>query len=82
MNEIKEFEIMSNYHIWLKFSDGYEKVVNIRPLIGQGFTSELLEGNNFSKVSIESGGGLEWYNGYDICPNLLREMPAEKKYVA
>jgi hypothetical protein len=82
MNEIVEFEVLSNYHIWLKFYDGHEKVVNMKPLIGQGFTKELLEDNNFNKVKIESGGGLEWYNGYDICPNFLREMPEEKKHVA
>ena len=82
MNEIIEFEILSNYHIWLKFQDGFEKVVNIKPLIGKGFTKELLEDNNFSKVTIEPGGGLEWYNGYDICPNFLREMQEEKKHVA
>ena len=46
MNEIVEFEILENYHIWLKFQDGYEKVVNIRPLIGQGFTKELLDNNS------------------------------------
>lgn len=82
MNEIIEFEILSNYHIWLKFQDGYEKTVNIKPLLGKGFTKELLEDNNFSKVTIESGGGLAWHNGYDICPNFLREMPEEKKHVA
>jgi hypothetical protein len=82
MNEIVEFEVLSNYHIWLKFQDGCEKVVNIKPLIGKGFTKELLEDNNLHKVTIESGGGLEWYNRYDICPNLLREMPEEKKHVA
>ncbi|WP_114779501.1 DUF2442 domain-containing protein [Botryobacter ruber] len=82
MNEIIEFEVLSNYHIWLKFQDGYEKIVNIKPLIGKGFTKELLEANNFNKVIIEPGGGLGWYNGYDICPNFLREMPEEKKHVA
>ncbi|WP_181304379.1 DUF2442 domain-containing protein [Rufibacter sp. XAAS-G3-1] len=82
MSEVIEFEILSNYHIWVKFNDGHEKVVNIRPLIGQGFTKELLEADNFCKVTIESGGGLEWHNGYDICPNFLRELPAEKKHVA
>jgi len=82
MNEIVEFEILGNYHIWLKFQDGYEKVVNIRPLIGQGFTKELFDNNNFNRVTIESGGGLEWFNGYDICPNFLREIPEEKKHVA
>lgn len=82
MNEIVEFEILSNYHIRLKFQDGFEKVVNIKPLSGKGFTKELLEDNNFSRVTIEPGGGLEWYNGYDICLNFLREMQEEKKHVA
>jgi hypothetical protein len=82
MNEITEFEILDNYHVWLKFQDGYEKVVNIRPLIGNGFTKELLDENNFKKVRIESGGGLEWYNGYDVCPNFLRELSEDKKHVA
>jgi hypothetical protein len=66
----------------LKFQDDYEKVVNIRPLIGQGFTKELLDNHNFNRVTIESGGGLEWFNGFDICPNFLREIPEEKKHVA
>lgn len=48
MNEVVEFEVLSNYHIWLKFQDGFEKVVNIKPFIGKGFTAELLEENNFS----------------------------------
>jgi hypothetical protein len=82
MHEIVAFETLTDYHIWLKFQDGYEKVINVRPLIGKGFTKELLEYNNFNKVTIESGGGLEWYNGFDICPNFLRELPEEKKHVA
>jgi len=48
--------------------------VNIKPLIGNGITKELLDETNFKKVKIESGGGLEWYNGYDICPNFLRNL--------
>lgn len=82
MNEVIEFEVLGNYHIWLKFQDGYEKVVNMQPFIGKGFTEELLDPDNFHKVQIEPGGGLEWYNGFDVCPNFLRELPAEKKDVA
>lgn len=82
MNEIIEFEILGNYRICLKFQDGHEKVVYIRPLIEKDFARELLEEANFAKVEIESGGGLAWFNGYDMCPNFLRELPAEKKDVA
>jgi len=82
MNEIIDFKILGNYYIWLKFQDGYEKTVNIKPLIGNGFTKELLDETNFKKVKIESGGGLEWYNGYDMCPNFLRNLSQEKSQVA
>lgn len=74
MNEIKQFEILSDYRIWLQFQDGVEKVVNIRPLIGKGFTAELLDYEKFKQVEIESGGGLAWPNGYDICPNFLKDF--------
>jgi hypothetical protein len=82
MNELIDFKILGNYYIWLKFQDGHEKTVNIKPLIGSGFTKELLDETNFQKVKIESGGGLEWYNGYDICPNFLRNLPHEQSQVA
>ncbi|MFN6944945.1 MAG: DUF2442 domain-containing protein [Cytophagaceae bacterium] len=82
MNEIIEFEVLSNYHIWLKFQDGHAKTVNIRPHIGKGFTQELLDGKEFKKVRIEEGGGLEWENGFDMCPNYLRQLDEEKKNVA
>lgn len=81
MNKIIEVEVLHNYNIWLKFHDGYEKIVNLKLLFGRGFTKELLEDNNFNKVKIELGGGLEWYNGYDICPNFLRGMPEQNKNV-
>jgi hypothetical protein len=82
MNEIKEFEVLPNYHIWLKFHDGYEKTINVRPHIGKGFTNELLDENEFKKVRIEEGGGLEWENGFDMCPNYLRELDEENRNVA
>ena len=34
---------LENYLIWLRFSDGEEKVVNLKPFIGKGFTKELLD---------------------------------------
>jgi hypothetical protein len=79
MNEIKEVKVLQNFHIWFKFHDGYEKSVNILPLIGKGFTKELLNEKEFMKIRIESGGGLEWENGFDICPNYLRELKEDRK---
>ena len=77
MNAVKEFTILGDYRIWIKFTDGFESVVNIKPFLGKGITNELLSPASFNKVNIESGGGLAWENGFDICPNSLREMAQE-----
>jgi hypothetical protein len=42
-------------------------------LIGRGFTKELVNYDKFKKVFIEPGGGIAWENGFDICPNFLKE---------
>lgn len=34
------------------------------------------------KVSIEPGGGIAWYNGYDFCPNYLKQLSLNKTNVA
>jgi hypothetical protein len=78
MNAVKEFTILGDYRIWIKFTDGFESVVNIKPFLGKGITNELLHPTAFNKVNIESGGGLAWDNGFDICPNSLREMAKEQ----
>jgi hypothetical protein len=76
MNEIVEIKILDDFNVWLKFNDGEEKIVCLHSLIGKGFTKELLNYNKFKKVFIEPGGGLAWENGFDICPNFLKEYDA------
>lgn len=75
-----KFKVLENYNIWLKFNDGEEKTINFRPFIGKGITSELLDYDNFKKVYIDSAGGLAWENGYDFCPNYLKELVDKNKY--
>lgn len=82
MNQITELKVLEDYRIWLKFKDGVEKIVNVRPFLGKGFTAELLEYEKFKQVFIEPGGGIAWENGYDFCPNFLKELAEERKHVA
>lgn len=82
MNAIKEFKVLNDYQIWLRFADGFESTVQLRPLLNKGIAVDLLDLRAFSNVSIESGGGLAWENGFDICPNALREIAETKMYVA
>lgn len=77
MNEVKEVQILGDYRVWIRFQDGFEKVIDLQPFIGKGFTAELLNPDKFRQVFIEEGGGLAWPNGYDFCPNYLHDhVPA------
>ena len=68
-----------NYRIWLKFSDGEDKIIDLRTYLGKGFTAELLDYNKFKEVFIEPGRGIAWPNGYDFCPNFLRGLEGQKR---
>ena len=79
MHQVIEIQILGDvdnpdYRVWLKFEDGEEKVVDFYPFIGKGFTKNLLEFDEFKKIFIEPGGGVAWPNGFDFCPNYLKEL--------
>ena len=78
MNEVEKIKPLENYLIWLRFTDGEEKVVNLKPFLGKGFTKDLLDPANFKKAFIEPGGGIAWENGFDFCPNFLKELQEER----
>jgi len=74
MNKVVEIKILDNYNVWLKFDDGYNSQINLKPFLGKGIAKELLDVDKFNTLNIEPGGGLAWYNGYDFCPNYLRQL--------
>ena len=73
MNKIISFKILENFQIWLQFQDEESKVIDFTTLIGKGISAPLLDKNYFNQVSIDNGGGLEWPNGMDFCPNFLKD---------
>ncbi len=81
MNAVNEYKVLEECQIWLRFEDDFEGIVNVRPVLNIGFGKALLNQDSFRKVAIESGGGLAWENGFDICPNTLREFAKEKAHV-
>lgn len=81
MNEIINIKILNNYRLLIKFKDGFEGELDVRPFLSKGFARELLEQSQFEKVFIEPGGGLAWPNGFDMCPNFLREIVEQKENV-
>jgi hypothetical protein len=73
MNKIIEIKHIEDYKLWIRFNDGESKIINFKNLIGEGISSKLLDTEYFQQVKIDNGGGIEWPNGFDFCPNYLKD---------
>lgn len=75
MNEVPRIvnvEYLRDYVFRLTYRDGFVDDYDFEPLLNGRLSSALLDLTFFQQVKIEPGGGLEWPNGYDVCPDLLR----------
>jgi len=79
MYKITDVKILSNYKIWLKYSDGTEGTVNLSHLVGKGVFSLWNNYEEFKKVSIGSSGELLWGKEVDLCPDSLYLQITGKK---
>jgi hypothetical protein len=73
MNKIIEIKHIADYKLWIRFNDGESRIINFKNLIGEGISSKLLDTGYFQQVTIDNGGGIEWPNGFDFCPNYLKD---------
>lgn len=67
-----------NFKLQITFKDGFKKTVNINSFISKGISKKLKDKQYFQKVSIDPLGGIFWPNGFDFCPNYLREIAEGK----
>lgn len=74
MERIKEVKPLENFTVWLLFADNYKATINLRPFISDGISAKLLDYEYFKQVKIDEFGGISWDNGFDFCPNYLREL--------
>ena len=81
MNKIIEIKYIDEYKLLLRFKDGESKTINFRNLIGKGVSAALLDLNYFKLASIDNGGGIEWPNGFDFCPNYLKDYIPEGEII-
>jgi len=81
MHRIVDIQIVGGYLLNLKFSDGENRTIDFKPLIGDGISAALLDTAYFQLVKIDNGGGIEWPNGMDFCPNFLKDYVAAKELV-
>jgi len=74
MESIIDVRPLENYNIWVRFADNFNATINIRPYITTGISIKLLDVDYFNHVKIDDFGGIIWENGFDFCPNYLREL--------
>lgn len=74
MESVIDVRPLENYNIWIRFADNFESTINIKPFITTGISTRLMDVNYFNNVKIDELGGITWENGFDFCPNFLREL--------
>lgn len=72
MHRIIEVKPLTNYRVWLKFSDGVEGTADLSELAGKGVFSAWEDVNFFNSVSIDSENHtITWGKEIDLCPDTL-----------
>ena len=57
-----------------RFANDFTASIDIKPFITTGISARLSDIEYFKQVKIDQFGGIAWYNGFDFCPNYLREL--------
>lgn len=63
-----------NYHVWIRFDDGLQGVVDLNHLVGKGVFKAWESIDFFNQVRVDPElGTLAWGNNIDLDPYVLRE---------
>ena len=70
------------HRVTLEFYDGFRETVDLRFLFERPkrgpLVLEILRGQLFAKCFVESGA-LAWPNGYELCPDAIRNWIEEQR---
>jgi hypothetical protein len=69
--EIVEVKPLESYHLWVRFSDGVEGVLDLSDLVGKGVFALWNDYEAFKRVHIGPSGELMWDDQVDLCPDAL-----------
>ena len=70
---VKKVQPDVDYHLRLTFSNGEERVYNVRPLLNQGGVFRELKDESAFRSVHPWHGTVQWAGGQDICPDTLYE---------
>lgn len=81
MNTVVKVIPQTANRLILTFADGFQAEVDLTALLSKGIALQVAAPDLFAQVTTEPGGGISWPNGFDMCPEFLREL-AEKRQAA
>lgn len=73
MNKVISVIPKQNMTVYVHFSDGFSAELDVKDFIKGGISEKLRDPAVFNKVTVDEFGGITWPNGFDFCPNFLRE---------
>jgi hypothetical protein len=73
---ILDAEVRGPWSLRLRFDDGVEKTVDVRPLLAGPVFEPLQEPEYFARVVVDPAcGTVVWPNGADFAPEALHGLP-------
>jgi hypothetical protein len=71
MPDVVKVKPLDNRRVWLRFSDGMEGIADLSELSGKGVFKAWDADDAFNKVRVGEGGGIQWTDQIDLCPDAL-----------
>lgn len=71
MPVVTQAKPLENYRVWLHFSDGVEGIADLSGFVGKGVFATWDTGGTFQQVRVGEGGGVQWGDQIDLCPDGL-----------
>lgn len=83
MHRVTAFELGGDYIIRLTFDDGFERSIDLEPILHGPIFGQLRDQKLFDAVTLDSDfGALAWPNGADIDPAVLYNWPDHVERIA
>lgn len=70
-------EPLENYLLLVSFSNGEDRIFDVKPMISGSWFGELQDKNIFDTMKV-SANTVEWANGQDVCPDDLYHLSVSK----
>jgi len=71
MPDVVAVKPLDNRSVWLRFSDGTEGIADLSDFSGKGVFRAWDAEGGFERVRVGPGGGIQWDDQIDLCPDAL-----------